>query len=69
MLKFAVSVYRVFRPDSAHPLQTYSPKCLEGVFSEVAPSSQSLLQWVKCALAATTGRKDSPLLPAPLRRE
>jgi hypothetical protein len=31
MLKFAVSVYRIFRPDSAHPLKTYSPKCLEDV--------------------------------------
>ena len=36
MLKFAVSVYRILRPDSAHPLKTYSPKCLEDVaFSEV----------------------------------
>jgi hypothetical protein len=35
MLKFAVSVYRIFRPDSAHPPKTNSPKCLEGEFSEV----------------------------------
>jgi hypothetical protein len=30
--------------------------CLEGVFSEVAPSSQSSLQWVKCALAESMGK-------------
>ncbi len=35
MLKFAVSVDRIFRPDSVYPLQTYSPKCLEGKFREV----------------------------------
>jgi hypothetical protein len=36
MLKFAVSVYRIVRPDSAHPLKTYSPKCLEGKFRKAS---------------------------------
>jgi hypothetical protein len=31
MLKFAVSASRIFRPDSAIPPKTYSPKCLEGL--------------------------------------
>jgi hypothetical protein len=35
MLKFAVSVDRIFRPDSVYPLQTYSPKCQKEAFCEV----------------------------------